>query len=104
MSVLARFIYEVKPGRFLDFMTKLQEAASPKFASIVMPDSIRLYRNTVPGSDTEQVILHIEYKDMVAYGTRTNFELNNAEWHKLFSAKPDSPERLISVEILTELQ
>ena len=104
MSVLARFIYQVKPGRFRDFMAKLQEAASPKFTSEIMPESIKLFRNSVPGPDTEHVILHIEYKDMAAYGARTDFEINNAEWRELFSPKPDSPERLVSVEILTELR
>ena len=103
MSVLARFIYEVKPGRFNDFMAKLQAAASPKFTSETMPIAVKLYRNSVPGPDTSQVILHIEYKDMAAYGARTDFEINNGAWRELFSAKPDSPEQLLSVEILTEL-
>ena len=103
MSVLARFVYEVKPGRFTDFMAKLQEAGSPKFKSEVMPESIKLYRNAVPGPDTQLVILHIEYKDMTSYGARTDFETSNGAWRELFAAKPDSPERLVSVEILTEL-
>ena len=103
MSVLVRFIYEVKPGRFNDFMTKLQEAASPKFTSETMPMAVKLYRNSVPGPDTSQVVLHIEYKDMAAYGARTDFETNNGAWRELFSAKSDSPEQLISVEIFTEL-
>ena len=103
MSVLVRFIYEVKPGRFDDFMAKLQQAASPQFASEAMPVSVKLYRNAVPGPDTQQVILHIEYKDMAAYGARTDFEINNPAWRELFSAKPDSPERQMCVEILTEL-
>jgi len=104
MGVLVRFIYEVRPGRLLDFMAKLQEAASPKFTSEVMPESIKLFRNSVPGPDTEHVILHIEYKDMAAYGARTDFEINNGAWRELFAAKMDSPERLLSVEILTELR
>ena len=103
MSVLARFIYEVKPGRLIDFMAKLQEAGSPKFKSEVMPESVKLYRNTVPGPDTQRVILHIEYKDMTSYGARTDFETSNGAWRELFEAKPDSPERLVCVEILTEL-
>jgi hypothetical protein len=103
MSVLVRFIYEVKPGRFNDFMTKLQKAASPEFTSETMPIAVKLYRNSVPGPDTSQVILHIEYKDMAAYGARTDFEINNATWRELFSAKSDSPEQLLSVEVLTEL-
>jgi hypothetical protein len=37
MSVFAVFRYEVRPGRFDDFMAKLGEAASPKFDSPVMP-------------------------------------------------------------------
>ena len=103
MSVLVRFIYEVKPGRFNDFMAKLQEAASPKFTSEIMPIAVNLYRNSVPGPDTSQVILHIKYQDMAAYGARTDFEISNSAWRELFSAKPDSPEQLLSVEILTEL-
>ena len=104
MSVLVRFIYEVQPSRFNDFMAKLREAASPKFTSESMPVSVRLYRNSVPGSDTGQVVLHIEYRDMAAYGARTDFEINTAAWRELFGAKHDSPERLLSVEILTELE
>ena len=103
MSVLARFIYEVKPGRFADFMAKLQEAGSPKFKSEAMPESVKLYRNTIPGPDTQLVFLHIEYKDMTSYGARTDFETSNGAWIDLFAPKPDSPERLVSVEILTEL-
>jgi hypothetical protein len=103
MSVLVRFIYEVKPGRFNDFMAKLQKAAGPEFTSETMPIAVKLYRNSVPGPDTSQVILHIEYKDMAAYGARTDFEINNGAWRELFSAKSDSPEQLLSVEILTEL-
>ena len=103
MSVLVRFIYEVRPGRFQDFMAKLGKAASPEFNSSSMPGSVRLFRNSVPGPDTSQVILHIEYEDMAAYGARTDFEINNTAWRELFSAQPDSPERLLSVEILTEL-
>lgn len=104
MPVLAIFKYEVKPGRMADFMAKLQAAAAPKFDSPVMPKSVRLFRSTVPGPDTGPIILVIEYPDMAAYGARTAFENNNSEWKKLFAAQPDSPETLISVELLTELQ
>ena len=48
MSVMAIFTYNVKPGRFGDFMAKLQQAAEPKFNSKVMPKTIRLFRDTVP--------------------------------------------------------
>jgi hypothetical protein len=103
MTVLARFFYEVKPGRMGDFMAKLAEAASPRFTSPVMPTGVRLYKSSVPGPDTSLVILHIEYDDMAAYGARTAYENGNAEWKKLFEAKADSPEKLLSVELLTEL-
>lgn len=49
MPVIAIFKYQVKPGRMADFMAKLQEAGSPKFASKVMPKLFRLFRSTVPG-------------------------------------------------------
>jgi hypothetical protein len=103
MSVLARFVYEVKPGRFTDFMSKLAVAGSAKFAGPVMPRSFKLFRSTVPGPDTSFVILHIEYDDMAAYGARTSYENSNPEWRALFDANPDSPERLVSVELLTEI-
>ncbi|HEY2109122.1 MAG TPA: hypothetical protein VGH17_04430 [Candidatus Acidoferrales bacterium] len=45
----------------------------------------------------------IEYEDMAAYGARTAFENANAQWRKLFEAKSDSPERLVSVELMTEM-
>ena len=86
-----------------DFMAKLAQAGSPKFASAAMPKSVKLYRSTVPGPDTRHVILHIEYEDMAAYGARTSFEHSNADWKALFEARPDSPETLISVELLSEL-
>jgi hypothetical protein len=104
MPVLAIFKYEVKPGRMADFMAKLQAAAGPIFDSPVMPKSVRLFRSTVPGPDTGPAILFIEYPDMAAYGARTAFENSNSEWKELFAAQPDSPETLISVELLTELQ
>jgi hypothetical protein len=102
--VLAIFKYDVKPGRMADFMAKLQTAADPKFNSPTMPKAVRLFRSTVPGPDTGPVILIIEYPDMAAYGARTAFENSNSEWKKLFAAQADSPETLLSVELLTELK
>ena len=104
MAVLAIFKYDVKPGRLGDFMTKLQAAADPRFDSPVMPQSVRLFRSTVPGPDTGPVILMIEYADMAAYGARTAFENANPEWKTLFASHPDSPETLLSVELLTSLE
>ena len=102
MSVIAVFKYDVKPGRLADFMTNLAQAAEPKFASDVMPKSVRMFRSTVPGPD-HGVILMIEYADMAAYGARTAFENANADWRKLFEPTRDSPESLVLVELLTEL-
>jgi len=53
-------------------MTKLQAAADPRFDSPVMPQSVRLFRSTVPGPDTGPVILTIEYADTAAYRARTS--------------------------------
>ena len=103
MAVLAIFTYDVKPGRMKDFMGKLQAAASAKFNSKVMPKGIRLFRRTVPGPDTGPVVLIIEYENMAAYGARTDYENSNAEWRELFAGKQDSPETLVSVELLTKL-
>ncbi len=103
MAVIAIFKYQVKPGRVEDFMTKLHDAAHTRFDSPAMPKSFRLFRSTVPGPDTGPVIMMIEYDDMAAYGARTAFENANPEWRKLFAATPDSPETLISVELLTEV-
>jgi hypothetical protein len=64
VAVIAKFIYEVKPGRMGDFMAKLRAAADPKFNSPVMPKSFRLFRSTVPGPDTGHVVMLIEYEDM----------------------------------------
>jgi hypothetical protein len=102
MSVLAIFTYDVKPGRIEDFLTKLKQAADPQFHSPVMPKSVRLYRNTVPGPDTGPVLLLIEYADMAAYGARTAFENGNPTWQALFAAHPNAPETLVSVQLLTE--
>jgi hypothetical protein len=103
MSVMAIFTYDVKPGRLDDFMAKLQKAADSRFNSKVLPKVIRLFRDTVPGPDTGFLILTIEYENMAAYGARTDYENSNAEWRELFAAKPDSPETLISVQLLTEI-
>ena len=103
MAVVAVYKYAVKPGRMADFLAKLGEAASPKFHSRVMPNSVRMFRSTVPGPDTGSVILMIEYEDMAAYGVRAAYEHANQNWKKLFEPTPDSPETLISVELLTEM-
>jgi hypothetical protein len=87
-----------------DFMAKLKAAGDPRFASKVMPKSFRLFRSTVPGPDTGPVIMIIEYEDMAAYSARSAFENANLEWKKLFDARPDSPETLLSVQLLTEFQ
>jgi len=102
MAVIAKFTYEVKPGRMQDFLSKLVAARSPEFANPVMPSSVRLFRSTVPGPETRYVILMIEYEDMAAYGARTAFENNNQKWRELFAAAPNSPEHLLKVELLTE--
>jgi hypothetical protein len=103
VAIIAIFKYEVRPGRMDDFMAKLKSAADPKFNSPVMPKSVRLFRTTVPGPDTGSVILMIEYPDMAAYGARTDFENRNPAWKSLFEAQPESPETLMSVELLTEI-
>lgn len=103
MAVIAVFTYKVRPGRFSDFMAKLQQAAGPEFNSPVMPRAVRLLRNSVPGPDTTSLILHVEYDDMAAYGARTAYENQNARWRELFAARPDSPEELESVQLLTEI-
>jgi hypothetical protein len=56
----------------------------------------------VPGPDTGPVLLFIEYPDTAAYGTRTACEQANPAWRELFAARPDSPERLVSVVLLSE--
>jgi hypothetical protein len=102
MGVIAIFRYEIKPGRLNDFLAKLKEAAAAKFNSEHMPKSVRLFRPTVPGPDTG-IIVMIEYEDMAAYGARTAFENGNPEWRHLFEPTADSPEKLVSVELISEL-
>lgn len=105
MAVLAIFTYEVKPGRMNDFMAKLARAAGAEFNSPIMPTAVRLFRNSVPGPDTHHhVNLHIEYEDMAAYGARTKFEDESTEWRELFARQEDSPEELVSVQLLTEIE
>ena len=103
MAVIAVYRYAVKPGRMPDFMAKLGEAASPKFSSRAMPNAVKIMRSAVPGPETAGVVLMIEYDDMAAYGARIAYEQSNANWRRLFEATPDSPETLLSVELLTEL-
>jgi hypothetical protein len=102
MAVLAIFKYEVKPGRLADFLKKLVAAADGKFTSPVMPKSARILRTTVPGPDTG-VIVMLEYEDMAAYGARTAFEQGNRDWQDLFEPAANAPEKLVSVELLTEV-
>lgn len=102
MAVVAIFTDDVVPGRIPDFLAKLGRAASAEFTSPVMPAGVRLFRSTVPGPDTGPVLLFIEYPDMAAYGARTAWEQANPAWRELFAACPDSPERLVSVQLLTE--
>ena len=75
---------------------------SPEFTSRVMPSGFRLFRRTAPAPDTSPVLLVIEYPDMAAYGARTAWEQDNPAWRELFAARPDSPERLVSVVLLSE--
>lgn len=103
MSVIAKFVYEIKAGRFDDFMAKLSQAASPKFSSAIMPQNVRLFRSVVPGPATSSIQLFVEYADMAAYGARTAFEYRNTEWQTLFNETIDSPQRLVSVELLSEI-
>jgi len=102
MGVIALFRYEVRPGRMADFMAKLQKAASPEFDSPVMPSNVRLLRSFVPGPDTDGIVLMIEYPDAAAYGARTAWEQANPAWRDLFESRPDSPERLVGVELLSD--
>lgn len=103
MAVLAIYSYRVKPGRMPDFLAKLGKAADPKFNSASMPSNVRLYRDTVPGPETELVELHLEYESMAAFGARNDFEHTNKEWQELFALKDDSPEVLVSVRLLTAM-
>ncbi len=103
MSVIAKFIYEIKPGGFGEFMAKLGEAANSRFNSSAMPQSVRLFRSVVPGPGINRVQLFIEYRDLSAFGARTDFENGNAEWRELFDENADSPQRLVSVELLAEI-
>jgi len=102
MAVIAKFTYEIKPGRMHEFITKLVKARSAEFTSPVMPKSVRLFQSTVPGPESRYAILLIEYEDMAAYGARTVFEQGNENWRELFAAAQNSPEQLVRVELLTE--
>lgn len=99
MAVIAKFVYEVKPGRLEEFMAKLGQAAEPRFNSPVMPRSVRTFKSTLTGL----VTMLIEYEDEAAYEARTAFERSNDDWKTLFEINRESPERLVSVELLTEL-
>ena len=102
-KVVAIYRYEIKPGRMKDFLAKLQEAAWEMFLSPVMPSNGRLLRSTVPGPETAGVTLFVEYPDMAAFGARNAWEQANPAWRALFAAAADAPERLLSVELLTEI-
>lgn len=104
MGVVAKYIYEVQPGRAPEFFARLRAAAGPQFASPVMPQSGRLLRSTVPGPDQNRYVLLLEYADMAAFGARNAWESANAEWRKLFDETPAAPQRLVSVELLSDVE
>lgn len=104
MGVIAKYIYEVKPGRAPEFFATLRAAAAPRFASPVMPKSGRLLRSTVPGPDQNRYVLMLEYPDMAAFGARNAWEGGNADWRALFDETADAPQRLVSVELLTDVE
>ena len=82
--------------------TRQFRSAQGPYNSAAMPKSVRMFRSTVPGPD-HGVVLMIEYEDMAAYGARTAFESANPEWRRLFEPTRESPETLVSVELLTEI-
>lgn len=88
MGVIAKFVYEIKAGRFDDFMAKLGRAASPKFNSTVMPQGVRLFRSVAPGPATSSIQLFVGYADMAVHGARTAFEYRGTEWQKHCLTKP----------------
>ena len=104
MGVIAKYNYEVQPGRAPDFFARLRAAAAPQFASPVMPTSGRLLRSTVPGPDQNRYALLLEYPDMAAYGARNTWENANTAWRALFDETPDAPQRLVSVELLSDVE
>jgi hypothetical protein len=104
MGVIAKYIYEVKPGRAPDFFARLRAAAAPQFASPVMPKSGRLLRSTVPGPDQNRYFLTLEYADMAAYGARNAWEGATPAWRALFDETPEAPQRLLSVELLSDVE
>lgn len=67
------------------------------------PLQVGFFRARTVVADANYIIMLIEYEDMAAYGARTVFETSNADWLRLFAATPDAPERLASVELLSEL-
>lgn len=68
-----------------------------------MPSSVRLFRPTAPGPDISFIQLLIEYPNMATYGHRTDFENNNPTWRELLTERPASPQKLVSVELLSEI-
>jgi hypothetical protein len=52
---------------------------------------IRLFRDTVPGPDTDFAVLIIEYENLAAYGAPTDYENANTRLAGAVGAKSDSP-------------
>ena len=102
MTVIARFHYQIQPGRMDEFRAKLKDAADPQFASAQMPQAIRFYRCVVPGSDRDTLLMDIEYPNLAAYGARSDFEHSQAAWAALWGAQADAPEHLLGVDLLQQ--
>lgn len=79
------------------------QAAGPEFNGPVLPSSVRLLQSTVSEPNTNFIQLLIEYPDMTTYDQRTDLESNNPKWRSLFAEQPDSPHRLVSAELLSEI-
>ncbi|MEO5812167.1 MAG: hypothetical protein ABIU96_15610 [Rhodanobacter sp.] len=103
MTVIARFSYSIQSGRMDEFRAKLKAAADPRFNSAQMPQAIRFYRSIVPGAALDTLVMDIEYPSVEAWGARTDFEHSHAAWAKIWGAQPDAPERLLSVELLRQV-
>ena len=103
MPVIARFTYRIQAGRLDEFRAKLRASAGPQFNSAQMPQAIRFYRNVVPGAGLDTWVMDIEYANFASYGARTDFEHGQPAWAAIWGVKTDSPEQLLGVELLEQI-
>lgn len=104
MTVMAIFTYDVEPMRMDEFLDKIEETAQlARPQGIPSPTLFRIFQSRAAGSDTGLVQVMIEYASMADYGAATDAEDEWPEFQAIWAPGPGDPQRLVGLEVLSEL-